>query len=140
MEEFKGDKRTKAYKEWKAKFELENESKSKGLGDTVEKITKATGIKSVVKAVFGDDCGCDERKSKLNSIMSYNVVNCLEEDEYSYISDFVSLNKNRVTMAEQRRLLDIYNRVFNQRKQMSNCSSCIRSMVGELNKLIVNYK
>ena len=72
--------------------------------------------------------------------MSYNVVNCLEEDEYSYISDFVSLNKNRVTMAEQRRLLDIYNRVFNQRKQMSNCSSCIRSMVGELNKLIVNYK
>ena len=58
MEEFKGDKRTKAYKEWKAKFELENESKSKGLGDTVEKITKATGIKSVVKAVFGDDCGC----------------------------------------------------------------------------------
>lgn len=29
MEEFKGDKRTKAYKEWKAKFELENESKSK---------------------------------------------------------------------------------------------------------------
>ena len=140
MEEFKGDKRTKAYKEWKAKFELENESKSKGLGDTVEKITKATGIKSVVKAVFGDDCGCDERKPKLNSIMSYKVVNCLEEDEYSYISDFVSLNKNRVTMAEQRRLLDIYNRVFNQRKQMSNCSSCIRSMVGELNKLIVNYK
>ena len=34
MEEFKGDKRTKAYKEWKARFELENQNKSKGLGDT----------------------------------------------------------------------------------------------------------
>ena len=29
MEEFKGDKRTKAYKEWKAKFEKENAKKSK---------------------------------------------------------------------------------------------------------------
>ncbi len=140
MEEFKGDKRTKAYKEWKAKFELENDSKSKGLGDTVEKITKATGIKKVVKAVFGDDCGCDERKDRLNSIMSYKVVNCLEEDEYDYITEFVSLSRNRVTMAEQRKLLDIYNRVFNQRKQMSNCPSCVRSIVSELKRLIVNYK
>jgi len=140
MEEFKGDKRTKAYKEWKAKFELENDSKSKGLGDTVEKITKATGIKKVVKAVFGDDCGCNERKDRLNSIMSYKVVNCLEEEEYNYIKDFVDLKRSSVTMAEQRGLLTIYNRVFNQRKQMSNCPSCVRSIVNELKKLIVNYK
>jgi hypothetical protein len=140
MEEFKGDKRTKAYKEWKAKFELENDSKSKGLGDTVEKITKATGIKKVVKAVFGDDCGCDERKDRLNSIMSYKVVNCLEEEEYNYIKDFIDLKRSSVTMAEQRGLLTIYNRVFNQRKQMSNCPSCVRGIVNELKRLIVNYK
>ena len=35
------DKRTKAYKEWVAKYE----SNSSGLGDTIEKITKATGVK-----------------------------------------------------------------------------------------------
>ncbi len=140
MEEFKGDKRTKAYKEWKAKFELENDSKSKGLGDTVEKITKATGIKKVVKAVFGDDCGCNERKDRLNSIMSYKVVNCLEEEEYNYIKDFIDLKRSSVTMAEQRGLLTIYNRVFNQRKQMSNCPSCVRGIVNELKRLIVNYK
>lgn len=140
MKEFKGDKRTKAYKEWKAKFELENNSKSKGLGDTVEKITKATGIKKVVKAVFGEDCGCNERKDRLNSIMSYKVVNCLEEKEYNYIKDFIDLKRGSVTMAEQRGLLTIYNRVFNQRKQMSNCPSCVRSIVSELKKLIVNYK
>lgn len=140
MEEFKGDKRTKAYKEWKAKFELENDSKSKGLGDTVEKITKATGIKKVVKAVFGEDCGCNERKDRLNSIMSYKVVNCLEEEEYNYIKDFIDLKRSSVTMAEQRGLLTIYNRVFNQRKQMSNCPSCVRGIVNELKRLIVNYK
>ena len=35
---------------------------SKGLGDTVEKITKATGIEKVVKFIAGEDCGCDKRK------------------------------------------------------------------------------
>ena len=140
MEEFKGDKRTKAYKEWKAKFELENQNKSKGLGDTVEKITEATGVKKAVKALFGEDCGCDERKAKLNKIMSYKVVNCLEEDEYNYITDFLSRGRNNVTVIEQRGLLNIYNRVFNQRKQMSSCPSCVRSMIAQLRKLIENYK
>jgi hypothetical protein len=140
MEEFKGDKRTKAYREWKARFEKEQESKSKGLGDTVEKITEATGVKKAVKALFGEDCGCDERKSKLNKLMSYNVTNCLEEKEYNYLSDFLSKNKQNVTMVEQRALLDIFNRVFNQRKQMSSCPSCIRGMIADLRKLMNNYE
>jgi len=48
--------------------------KSKGLGDTIDKITTATGIKRVVKAVSkaaGKDCGCSERKEKLNKAMPY---------------------------------------------------------------------
>jgi len=35
--------------------------KSKGLGDSIEKVLKATGIDKVAKAVLGDDCGCEER-------------------------------------------------------------------------------
>ena len=38
----------------------------KRLGDTIAKITEATGIKSVVKFIAGDDCGCDERQEYLN--------------------------------------------------------------------------
>jgi hypothetical protein len=45
--------------------------KSKGLGDTIAKVTKATGIDRVVKAVVGDDCGCDERREKLNKMFPY---------------------------------------------------------------------
>ena len=43
--------------------------KSKGLGDSIEKITKATGIKKVVETVAkaaGKDCGCGKRKEALN--------------------------------------------------------------------------
>jgi hypothetical protein len=41
----------------------------KGFGDLVEIITKWTGIKLFVKflsKVFKFDCGCDQRKEKLN--------------------------------------------------------------------------
>jgi len=44
--------------------------KSKGFGDTVEKFTKATGIKKVVDTISeitGEDCGCSERKAALNN-------------------------------------------------------------------------
>jgi hypothetical protein len=50
-------------------------SKSKGLGDTIEKITKATGIKKVVETVSkatGKDCGCDKRRDTLNRIFPYD--------------------------------------------------------------------
>jgi hypothetical protein len=49
--------------------------KSKGLGDTIEKITKATGIKKVVDTVSkatGKDCGCGERKDTLNRLFPYD--------------------------------------------------------------------
>ena len=46
-------------------------STSRGFGDTVEKFTSATGIKTVVKAVFGEDCGCDERQASWNKKFPY---------------------------------------------------------------------
>ena len=39
--------------------------KSRGFGDTVAKVTRLTGIKSVVDTVskkVGKDCGCDKRR------------------------------------------------------------------------------
>ena len=48
--------------------------KSRGLGDTIEKITKATGIKKVVDTVnkiTGKDCGCKKRKEALNKKFPY---------------------------------------------------------------------
>ena len=44
--------------------------KIKGLGDAIEKVTTATGIKKVVDTVskaVGKDCGCSKRKEALNN-------------------------------------------------------------------------
>ena len=49
--------------------------KSKGLGDSIEKITKATGIKKVVDAVSKvtkKPCNCGKRKNTLNRLFPYN--------------------------------------------------------------------
>ena len=44
--------------------------KSKGLGDTIEKVTTATGLKKLVKMV-SKDCGCEERRNALNEKFPY---------------------------------------------------------------------
>ena len=44
---------------------------SKGLGDSIEKITKATGIKDLVEKVTKGDCGCNKRKEMLNKKFPY---------------------------------------------------------------------
>ena len=49
--------------------------KSNGLGDSIEKIAKATGIRKVVDTaskVTGKDCGCNKRKQTLNTMFPYN--------------------------------------------------------------------
>tara|TARA_R110002012_G_scaffold183943_2_gene350485 strand:+ start:940 stop:1110 length:171 start_codon:yes stop_codon:yes gene_type:complete len=50
-------------------------NKSKGLGDTVEKFTRATGVKSLtelaMRATGYADCGCDKRKAWLNKQFPY---------------------------------------------------------------------
>ena len=43
---------------------------SKGLGDTIEKITAATGIKAIADKIPGG-CGCAKRKEKLNKAFPY---------------------------------------------------------------------
>ena len=52
--------------------QLKEDQKSKGFGDTFEKIMIFTGIKRLVKWIYGEkDCGCDKRQEKLNKIFPY---------------------------------------------------------------------
>lgn len=43
---------------------------SKGLGDSIEKFTKATGIKKLADKIPGG-CGCGKRKEALNKLFPY---------------------------------------------------------------------
>ena len=116
--------------------------KAEGLGDTIEQITEATGIKAAVEMfskATGIDCGCDERKAKLNELFSYSrKVNCLTETDYNLLTDLIT--KNELTPADQKILTDIYYNVFNYRLQLSACGSCWAGKVQELRKVYNEYK
>ena len=51
--------------------------KSKGLGDTVEKFTRFTGIKTLAHLATSfagkKDCGCNKRKAWLNKQFPYKI-------------------------------------------------------------------
>jgi len=51
-----------------------NIMKSRGLGDSIEKFTKATGIKTMVDRVsqgLNIPCGCEGRRDALNILFPY---------------------------------------------------------------------
>ena len=112
--------------------------KAKGLGDTVENVLEATGIAAVVKFIAGDDCGCNERKEKLNQRFPY--FNCLTEDEYNYLTEIDINKKYSLTPTEQAAILSMYQRVFNKRKSPTTCPSCGIEIMNDLKEVYNSYE
>jgi len=96
-----------------------SKKQSKGLGDTIEKITEATGIKKLVKFVAGEDCGCEERKALLNDLFPYKEPECLEEDEYNQLTEFFETFDNGTIKEKYTKpIATIHARVFNHKMYM----------------------
>ena len=122
--------------------ELVNDIKedvSEGLGDTLEKVFKKTGIDKLAKFVLGEDCNCDKRKEKLNKIFPYRKINCLTEEEHGILETFFSRNTAEISPSDQHALLKVYNRVLNVRQEPTSCSSCWRDIVNQLKRIYKEY-
>tara|TARA_R100000664_G_C2652454_1_gene72469 strand:+ start:71 stop:448 length:378 start_codon:yes stop_codon:yes gene_type:complete len=113
-------------------------SKSKGLGDSVEKVLKATGIDKVAKKVLGDDCGCEQRKEALNKMFPYAKVRQFTDDEMSIYESVLPRIGNTISGQDQATLIKLYNKVFNTNKKPSSCGSCVKQTVAHLAKVYVN--
>jgi len=117
----------------------ESKETFEGLGDTVEKITEATGIKKAVKWIFGDDCGCEERKNALNRLFPY--AKKLTQEEYEYLDDYFQKKTNKVTVEVQSEMVAIFNRVFGQNARLTSCSPCFKNNIQDrLHKIYKAYK
>ncbi len=101
-------------------------SKPKGLGDTIERVFEKTGIAKVAKWVLGEDCGCTQRKEKLNKLFPYKKPECLTEDEFNYLDVYFKKQKTTVKAETQQKLLDIGNRIFHDKMKITSCSSCFK--------------
>ena len=135
----KPDRRTK---EWKlSQIEVIVDKPPLGLGDVVEKITEATGIKKVVKAIFGDDCGCEERKEALNKIKlpeKYTAYRCLSEEQYKEYEAYTkrrTLNKYEYP-ADVEMLTRLFAHVFALQYPLQDLCITCKGSFHILNKII----
>ena len=132
------DKRTKEYKNYK-NWKENQEAASKGLGDSLEKVFEATGIADAVKFIAGEDCGCDERKAKLNKLLPFRNPECFTEEEYVWLSDLFEKHTNVVDRTTQQKLVDTYNRVFHKKQRLTSCGSCVRRVYNDLKTYLDKY-
>jgi hypothetical protein len=124
-----------------AKTSTKRGRKPKGLGDTIEQITTATGIKAAVEwfsEATGVDCGCDARKEKLNRLFPYGKPECLTQHEYEYIQSL--RGKSVIKASEQVEINTIFNRVFHQQAVATNCGSCLADRIKRLQSLASAYE
>jgi hypothetical protein len=115
--------------------------KPEGLGDTIEQITTATGIKKVVdwfSDATGVDCGCDARKEKLNKIFPYQKPECLTQQEYEFIESL--RGKSVIRSSEQTQINATFNRVFHEKAVATNCGSCLAERIKKLQSVASAYK
>jgi hypothetical protein len=113
-------------------------TKSKGLGDSIEKALKATGIDKVAKKVLGDDCGCSDRRDKLNKLFPYSKVRQFTEDELKIYESVLPRIKGTISGDDQSIMIRLYNKVFNANKKPSSCTPCVRETLAKLKKVYQN--
>jgi len=113
---------------------------SKGFGDTVAKFTEATGIDKLVNFIAGEDCGCKERKEKLNKLFPYKTPECLTEVEHEHLTNLLPKMTVRVRPSEQLQFLKVYNRVFKTNEQPTSCASCLNDMLRKMKQVYNAYE
>lgn len=115
--------------------------KSKGLGDTIEKIIHSTGLQIFVE---GKDCGCEKRKEMLNELFPYRFkARCLTEEEYNSWKEFKAVRTLTISREQVNYVCELYASVFN-RPIWFPCSSCspkpLISMIDKLDKVYDSYE
>jgi len=133
------DKRTKAWKEWdqwKQNFDKKN---SIGLGDVVEKVTKATGIKKMVETFTdGKDCGCGKRKEKLNKIqVNLPMVRCFTQEQFYQWTEFRKVKGDITYKHMNEIIIPIFNQLFARKIQKASC--CPERFINPINDVYESY-
>ena len=146
LKNFKGDKRSKKYKKMKQDYEKSIETKNVddvGIGTTLEKVFKATGVSKLVETFTpdGKDCGCKERKRLLNNSPMFNVSQkpkrCMDQTR----------EVDKWTADEFKLVFNTYEWVFalryDTKRMCANCNgtaNILKMITNSLDKVYQSYK
>ena len=113
-------------------------NKNKGLGDSIENVLKATGIDKVAKKVLGEDCGCEERKKRLNQMFpNWKNIRQFTQDEIKIYEEVIPIidKRGNITREEKIIISTLYRSAFSQEPQWSSCSSCNQKVLKNLSRV-----
>ena len=113
-------------------------SKKKGLGDKIAAVTKATGIEKVVKTFFGDDCGCDERRERLNKMFPNRQITSMDDEQKQFFKEEIQTkyrSGQNLGRENGKAFYELYNDIFSVQKKLTKCASCNKNMYIELLKV-----
>ena len=100
-------------------------SESKGIGDSIAKLTKAVGIKPCKS--------CEKRKNILNKLFPFKTVNVLNSAQMKLLAKLESLSDTEI--------IEIYNDVFNTNLTIDAFNINIRNaVINDLSSLYANSK
>lgn len=117
-----------------------------GLGDKVEKATKATGVKKMIEKFTpeGKDCGCESRKQKLNNVTLQRLApsGCLTKELYDKWTDFRNRGPKELDSNDQQLICDIVREVWAM--SFAPCSTCAssvwKSRIDKIESVYNSYK
>lgn len=119
---------------------------SGGLGTKIADTLEATGVKKLVDIFLnGKDCGCDERKEKLNKILpSRFKARCFTEVEYNAWKEFTAIKTITITAQQVKFICELHHNVFLQKGNVYYpCSGCspkpLIQMIDKLDKVYETY-
>ena len=120
-------------------LDILGESANKGLGTKIADVTNALGLdvvaETIADALGAEDCGCAKRAEDLNKLFPNRAINDLSNEDFSYLTEFFIFKRSSVNSLEQKKLVDIFNRVFNAKREVSNCSPCVANLIRDLKKI-----
>lgn len=123
-------------------IEILGEYANKGLGSKIQDVTSALGLdvvaETVASAVGLDDCGCAKRAEALNKSFPNRKLSDLSHEDFNILDVFFKKNQSYVSAQDQKELVGVFNRVFNSKKTVSNCSPCVVRLLKDLKKIYEN--
>lgn len=73
--------------------------------------------------------------NQIKILNSYNLTS----DEYDYLINFFRADKSELNMKDQKKLLNLYNKMFNQKRQPTSCVPCWIEMLEALHKIYLEF-
>lgn len=118
---------------------------SKGLGDDIEKITEATGIKKAVEwftDLTGIDCGCEERKEKLNELFPRKKISCMNKTQYDQWTAYREKNLSMLTKEDLDFVAHLHSNLFNHpyHRPCTCAPKRWKDLIQDINKLYETYE